>query len=129
MGTRSLRQIFGNTVVGLVALLLLQGCGLKGDLYLEGDKGGAATFKEQENEEFLQDSLEEQSEDIAAGEESSFDDENDRILDDSAEETLLDEETENSIEDSPDAPPAAEDDQAIPEESSLDEPAEMIEGQ
>ena len=83
MEIRTIARHSGNVIVSLFAFLLLQGCGLKGDLYLEDDEDAAAATSEQEaenlldkspgessagegTEEFPDDMLEEQSEDIAS---------------------------------------------------------------
>jgi predicted small lipoprotein YifL len=63
----------------LAALIsfLLQGCGLKSDLYLEEDPD--ATVREQEQTEYLEDSVEQQSDEIET-EQDVFQDEEEEIL-------------------------------------------------
>ena len=69
-----------NTLLVLLgAACLLAGCGLKGDLYLEEDPD--ASLAEQEQSEFLEGSVREESEEI---------DPEERILEDEAEDILGD---------------------------------------
>ena len=62
----------------LCAALLLQGCGLKGDLYLEEEP--EATSTEQEQTEYLEESVIEETEEIGP-EDDLFDEEVGEILD------------------------------------------------
>ena len=61
----------------LLVSFLLQGCGLKSDLYLEEDPD--ATVREQEQTEYLEESVEQQSDKVEA-EQDVFQDEDEEIL-------------------------------------------------
>jgi predicted small lipoprotein YifL len=80
MRSRAFAQLIGNLIAGLFALMLLQSCGLKGDLYLEDGEDSSATIREQENEEFLEESLDEQTEDLELDEGPSFEEERTEII-------------------------------------------------
>jgi predicted small lipoprotein YifL len=89
--------------------LLLQGCGLKGDLYLEEDPN--ATVAEQEQAEFLEESVERQTEEIES-QQDGMDDDYEAIVDDSERE-MMETETEGALNqpapETPDVPEAPED--------------------
>ena len=83
-----------NPLMLSAACLLLQGCGLKGDLYLEEDPN--ATVAEQEQAEFLEDSVERQTEEIES-DQDRMDDEYEAIIDD-PEREMMEMETETNTE-------------------------------
>ena len=83
-----------NPLMLTAACLLLQGCGLKGDLYLEEDPN--ATVAEQEQAEFLEDSVERQTEEIES-DQDRMNDEYEAIIDD-PEREMMEIETEGDTE-------------------------------
>ena len=82
-----------NPLMLAATCLLLQGCGLKGDLYLEEDPN--ATVAEQEQAEFLEDSVERQTEEIES-DKDRLDDEYEAIIDD-PEREMMEIETEGAL--------------------------------
>jgi predicted small lipoprotein YifL len=80
MKSRVFARLIGKAMAGLFAVLLLQGCGLKGDLYLEDGEDPSATIEEQENQEYLEESLEEQTDEVGLDEGTSFDEERTEIF-------------------------------------------------
>jgi len=69
--------VLNKFLFALLVSFLLQGCGLKSDLYLEEDPD--ATVREQEQTEYLKDSVEQQSDKVEA-EQDVFQDEDKEIL-------------------------------------------------
>ena len=64
-------------LLAVLISFLLQACGLKSDLYLEEDPD--ATVREQEQTEYLEESVEQQSDKVEA-EQDVFQDEDEEIL-------------------------------------------------
>jgi predicted small lipoprotein YifL len=69
--------VLNKLLLAVLVSFLLQGCGLKSDLYLEEDPD--ATVREQEQTEYLEDSVEQQSDKVEA-EQDVFQDEDEEIL-------------------------------------------------
>jgi predicted small lipoprotein YifL len=115
-----------NPLILAAACLLLQGCGLKGDLYLEEDPD--ATVAEQEQAGFLEESVERQTEEIES-DQDGMDDEYEAIIDDSEREMM---ETETNTEGTlnqpePEAPEdATEETLSAPEQKVLQDNAGEI---
>ena len=125
MRSRVFAQLTGNLIAGLFALMFLQSCGLKGDLYLAGGEDDATTIREQENQEFLKESLDEQTEDVESGGEPSFEERTKDILDDSQEQPMPEEKNDELLNDSPEKLP--EDINLDKQTSFKDEPTEILE--
>jgi predicted small lipoprotein YifL len=69
--------VLNKFMFAVLVSVLLQGCGLKGDLYLEEDPDAAV--QEQEQAEYLEESVEQQSDEIEP-EQDMFQDEEEEIL-------------------------------------------------